>query len=167
MYSGAMSFLRLICTFWHRLLIISEVKNISKHYIHRRQRLVFLTMIYHDFVDCFPLHEVAFPQMSLGSDPSVENRFPVWLILCFVGVLSTKLWKTWVFLGYSTSYEKERFMHDEVWQAVLGEIELSISRGSFVTWFKRTRLLKCTDEQVVIGVGTIFIKQQMEKRYND
>lgn len=58
-------------------------------------------------------------------------------------------------------------MHDEVWQAVLGEIELTISRGSFVTWFKRTRLLKCTDNQVVIGVGTIFIKQQMEKRYND
>lgn len=58
-------------------------------------------------------------------------------------------------------------MHDEVWQAVLGEIELSISRGSFVTWFKRTRLIKCSDDQVVIGVGTIFIKQQMEKRYNE
>ncbi|TXG77484.1 chromosomal replication initiator protein DnaA [Patescibacteria group bacterium] len=58
-------------------------------------------------------------------------------------------------------------MQDEVWQAVLGEIELSVSRGSFVTWFKRTRLLKCTDDHVVVGVGTIFIKQQMEKRYND
>lgn len=58
-------------------------------------------------------------------------------------------------------------MQDTVWQAVLGEIELSVSRGSFVTWFKRTRLLKCTDDLVVIGVGTVFIKQQMEKRYND
>jgi hypothetical protein len=37
-------------------------------------------------------------------------------------------------------------MQDEVWQAVLGEIELSISRGSFVTWFKRTRLLTCSDD---------------------
>lgn len=58
-------------------------------------------------------------------------------------------------------------MQDNVWQAVLGEIELSVSRGSFVTWFKRTRLLKQTDDHVVIGVGTVFIKQQMEKRYND
>ena len=57
-------------------------------------------------------------------------------------------------------------MQDEVWQAVLGEIELSISRGSFVTWFKRTRLLTCSDDLVVLGVGTVFIKQQMEKRYN-
>ncbi len=58
-------------------------------------------------------------------------------------------------------------MQEDLWQAVLGEIELSVSRGSFVTWFKRTRLLKQTDESVVVGVGTVFIKQQMEKRYND
>lgn len=58
-------------------------------------------------------------------------------------------------------------MQDDLWQAVLGEIELSVSRGSFVTWFKRTRLLKQDDSCVVIGVGTVFIKQQMEKRYND
>jgi len=58
-------------------------------------------------------------------------------------------------------------VQEDVWQAVLGEIELSVSRGSFVTWFKRTRLLKCSDECVTIGVGTVFIKQQMEKRYND
>ena len=58
-------------------------------------------------------------------------------------------------------------MQEDLWQAVLGEIELSISRGSFVTWFKRTRLLKCTDDCVVIGVGTVFIKQQMEKRYDE
>lgn len=58
-------------------------------------------------------------------------------------------------------------MQDDLWQAVLGEIELSVSRGSFVTWFKRTSLLKQDDSCVVIGVGTVFIKQQMEKRYND
>lgn len=58
-------------------------------------------------------------------------------------------------------------VQDELWQAVLGEIELSVSRGSFVTWFKRTRLLKQDDARVVIGVGTVFIKQQMEKRYDD
>ncbi len=54
-----------------------------------------------------------------------------------------------------------------LWQAVLGEIELSVSRGNFVTWFKNTQLLQNTDESVVIGVPNVFIKQQLEKKYND
>ena len=56
---------------------------------------------------------------------------------------------------------------DSLWQAVLGEIELSLSRGNFVTWFKNTCLLKQTDDQVVIGVPNVFIKQQLELKYND
>lgn len=54
-----------------------------------------------------------------------------------------------------------------VWQAVLGEIELSISRGNFVTWFKNTELLEYTRESAMIGVPNIFIKQQLERRYQD
>ena len=54
-----------------------------------------------------------------------------------------------------------------LWQAVLGEIELSVSRGNFVTWFKKTQLLQCSDEVVVIGVPNVFIKQQLERKYND
>ncbi|MGC1176982.1 MAG: chromosomal replication initiator protein DnaA [Candidatus Saccharimonadales bacterium] len=56
---------------------------------------------------------------------------------------------------------------DGVWQAVLGEIELSLSRGNFVTWFKNTCLLKQIDDIVVIGVQNIFIKQQLERKYSD
>lgn len=54
-----------------------------------------------------------------------------------------------------------------LWQAVLGEIELSISRGNFMTWFKNTSLVSQNDEQVVIGVPNIFIKQQLERKYNE
>lgn len=54
-----------------------------------------------------------------------------------------------------------------LWQAVLGEIELSVSRGNFVTWFKKTQLMQHTDEAVVIGVPNVFIKQQLERKYND
>jgi chromosomal replication initiator protein len=56
---------------------------------------------------------------------------------------------------------------DSLWQAVLGEIELSISRGNFVTWFKNTCLLKNDEESVTVGVPNIFIKQQLERKYND
>jgi len=54
-----------------------------------------------------------------------------------------------------------------LWQAVLGEIELSISRGNFVTWFKNTQLLRNSNETVVIGVPNVFIKNQLETKFND
>lgn len=58
-------------------------------------------------------------------------------------------------------------MQDTLWQAVLGEIELSVSRGSFVTWFKNTSLLKQKDGIYVVGVPNIFIKQQLERKFNN
>ncbi len=54
-----------------------------------------------------------------------------------------------------------------LWQAVLGEIELSVSRGNFVTWFKNTQLVQQSDELVVIGVSNVFVKQQLEHKYGE
>lgn len=55
-----------------------------------------------------------------------------------------------------------------VWQAVLGEIELSVSRGNFMTWFKNTTLLDDGAKgAVVIGVPNVFIKHQLESKYHD
>lgn len=53
-----------------------------------------------------------------------------------------------------------------LWQAVLGEIELSISRGNFITWFKNTALLKHDENRIVVGVPNVFIKNQLEKKYH-
>lgn len=65
--------------------------------------------------------------------------------------------------------ENETTMQDtaRLWQAALGEIELTISRGNFVTWFKNTQLLQADSNQVVVGVPNIFIKQQLERKYQD
>jgi chromosomal replication initiator protein len=54
---------------------------------------------------------------------------------------------------------------DALWQAVLGEIELSVSHGNFITWFKGTSLLEHSDEKIVIGVTNVFIKQTLEHKY--
>lgn len=56
---------------------------------------------------------------------------------------------------------------DDIWQAVLGEIEVSLSRGSFVTWFKHTRLLKQDGETTVVGVSNVFVKHQLETKFGD
>ncbi len=58
-------------------------------------------------------------------------------------------------------------MESGLWQAVLGEIELSISRGNFLTWFKNTCLLRYDDERIIVGVPNVFIKQQLERKYNE
>src|SRR3990167_2109123 len=56
----------------------------------------------------------------------------------------------------------------ELWQAVLGEIELSgLSRGSFVTWFKNTQMIRFKDGVVVVGVPNVFIKNQLEKKFHE
>jgi len=63
--------------------------------------------------------------------------------------------------------ERVSMQSGSLWQAVLGEIELSLSRGNFITWFKNTQLLQHNDDTVVIGVANIFIKQQLERKYTD
>ena len=56
---------------------------------------------------------------------------------------------------------------ERLWQAVLGDIEIGLSRGNYLTWFKNTQLLKHDADKVVVGVPNVFIKQQLEKKYND
>lgn len=54
-----------------------------------------------------------------------------------------------------------------LWQAVLGEIELGVTRGNYVTWFKNTRLLRVRENVAVVGAPNVFIKQQLERKFND
>lgn len=58
-------------------------------------------------------------------------------------------------------------MKSALWQTVLGEIELSVSRASFVTWFKNTELIEHEGGSVIIGVPNVFAKQQFEVKFND
>lgn len=55
---------------------------------------------------------------------------------------------------------------DRLWQAVLGDIEISMSQGNFITWFKRTALLEVGEGSVVIGVPNVFFKTQLENKYS-
>jgi chromosomal replication initiator protein len=55
--------------------------------------------------------------------------------------------------------------NDAIWQAVLGELEITLTPGSFITWFKNTRLLDQDSGQIVIGVNNPFVRQQLEKKY--
>lgn len=56
--------------------------------------------------------------------------------------------------------------HEEIWQAVLGEVELAVSSASFVTWFKNTAILSVEDGRVNIRVPNGFAKEWLENKYN-
>jgi chromosomal replication initiator protein len=54
----------------------------------------------------------------------------------------------------------------ELWKAALGEIEVSISKANFSTWFKNTSIISNENGKVVIGVPNGFAKEWLENKYN-
>ncbi|HWQ60365.1 MAG TPA: chromosomal replication initiator protein DnaA [Candidatus Fimivivens sp.] len=56
--------------------------------------------------------------------------------------------------------------HQELWKSVLGQIELSISKANFVTWFQNTSILSDSDGVIVISVPNGFAKEWLENKYN-
>lgn len=56
--------------------------------------------------------------------------------------------------------------NEELWKAALGEIELSISKANFITWFKNTSILSSKDGRITIGVPNGFAKEWLENKYN-
>jgi len=54
----------------------------------------------------------------------------------------------------------------ELWQAVLGELELSLSKANFTTWFKNTFLVTQVGTDMCVGVPNAFTKAWLEKKYH-
>jgi len=57
--------------------------------------------------------------------------------------------------------------NQQIWQAVLGEMEVSISRANFITWFKNTFISALEDSKIIISVPNIFTKSWLEKKYHE
>jgi chromosomal replication initiator protein len=54
----------------------------------------------------------------------------------------------------------------QIWEAVLGDLELSLSKANFTTWFKGTFILELDDKGIIIGVPNAFTKSWLEKKYS-
>jgi len=53
---------------------------------------------------------------------------------------------------------------DKIWQAALGELELQMTRATFNTWLKPTRVVACDDRNLVVGVPNGYIKDWLQNR---
>lgn len=56
--------------------------------------------------------------------------------------------------------------NEQLWQAALGEIELSLSKANFTTWFKDTFISSFENKQIVLCVPNTFTKAWLEKKYH-
>ena len=56
--------------------------------------------------------------------------------------------------------------YEQIWQAVLGEVEVGLSRANFITWFKNTFIHSLEGNHVVVGVPNAFIKKWLEEKYH-
>lgn len=56
-------------------------------------------------------------------------------------------------------------VHD-AWRAALGELELSLSKANFTTWFKSTFLSQMDETSATVCVPNTFTKAWLEKKYH-
>ena len=56
--------------------------------------------------------------------------------------------------------------NEELWKAVLGEMELSLTKANFITWFRNTSILSKDKSAVVVSVPNGFIKEWLENKFN-
>lgn len=54
----------------------------------------------------------------------------------------------------------------ELWDKVLGEVELQISRPNFITWFKSSSIISKEDGTVTVGLPNHFAREWVENKYH-
>ena len=55
---------------------------------------------------------------------------------------------------------------EELWQAVLAQVQLTISPANFTTWFKNTSIISLKDGEALISTPNSFVKEWLEQKYN-
>src|SRR3989344_5806056 len=56
---------------------------------------------------------------------------------------------------------------EELWKACLGQLEITLSKANFSTWFKNTFIIEFNDTQAVIGVPNSFTKNWLQNKYHE
>lgn len=56
--------------------------------------------------------------------------------------------------------------NQQLWQAILGNLEVTLSKANFTTWFKNTSILEKNDDNIVVSVPNSFTKEWLQNKYN-
>jgi chromosomal replication initiator protein len=55
--------------------------------------------------------------------------------------------------------------NEELWQAVLAQIQFAVSRANFATWFKNTKIISNKNGEILISVPNSFSKEWLNNKY--
>lgn len=55
--------------------------------------------------------------------------------------------------------------NQQLWQAILGNMEVSLSKGNFITWFKNTGIIERGEDFIVVEVPSNFIKDWISGKF--
>jgi chromosomal replication initiator protein len=56
--------------------------------------------------------------------------------------------------------------NQELWQAILGNLEVILSKPNFTTWFRQTSIVNRGEDVLVIGVPNAFTKMWLQNKYH-
>jgi chromosomal replication initiator protein len=56
--------------------------------------------------------------------------------------------------------------NQQLWQAVLGNLEISLSKANFTTWFKNTSIMGRTEDGIIVSVPNSFTKEWLQNKYH-
>lgn len=56
--------------------------------------------------------------------------------------------------------------NQQLWQAILGNLELTLSKANFTTWFKNTSIIEKSDYGIVVGAPNAFTKEWLQNKYH-
>jgi len=56
--------------------------------------------------------------------------------------------------------------NQQLWQAILGNLEVSLSKANFTTWFKNTSIIERTEDNIIVSVPNSFTKEWLQNKYN-
>lgn len=56
--------------------------------------------------------------------------------------------------------------NQQLWQAILGNLEVTLSKANFTTWFKNTSILEKNEDNIVVSVPNSFTKEWLQNKYN-
>ena len=59
----------------------------------------------------------------------------------------------------------QKDMH-AIWRGILGEVELSLSTPNYTVYWANTKLVSCTDNEVIFEVPNLFVQKNLQTKYD-
>lgn len=56
--------------------------------------------------------------------------------------------------------------NQQLWQAMLGSLEITLSKGNFNTWFKNTGIVERGEDYIIVGVPSTFTLEWIKNKFH-